>query len=272
MTRPAAIAFLTVPLLLACARDAGGLHSGRGVVRDVSAADGQVVLEHEEIEGLMPPMTMSFDVPDPAVLAKLERGQVVDFALRVRDGRYEIVGVSVQRRTEAGGDAPLDDLLPERERAAGFDLVDQDGERVRLEDLAGRAVVLDFVFTSCPGPCPILTGIHVSLQRLLPDALRERVHFVSISLDPERDTPEALHAYAEARGADLSDWSFLTGDADAIDAVLSAYGVGRAAVPGEEIQHTLVTYLIDPHGFVAKRYMGLSHEPEAMLEDLREVL
>jgi protein SCO1/2 len=266
-------ALLIAAMLLAgCPQPVRELHSGHGIVRDVLADEGQVVVAHQAIPDLMGAMTMNFDVPDPALLARLERGQVIDFALRVRGRRYEIIGVSVVDTVPIDGSEPLSVLAPPEEMAAGFDLVDQDGGRLRLSDLAGRAVLLDFVFTHCPGPCPILTGIHVSLQRQLPAALRERTHFVSISLDPERDTPAALRAYAEARGADLSGWSFLTGEKPEIEAVLSAYGVGRVLTAGEEIQHTLVTYLIDPSGRIAKRYLGLSHEPEAMLEDLRELL
>ena len=133
-------------------------------------------------------------------------------------------------------------------------------------------MLLDFIFTHCPGPCPILTGIHVSLQKLLPEDLKARTHFVSISLDQERDTPEVLRAYALARGAELAGWSFLTGTSAEIDPVLAAYGVGKSVVGGGGIEHTVATFLIDPSGRIVKRYLGTSHEPEALLQDLRELL
>lgn len=259
-------------LLAACAEPDPELYPGRGVVRDVLVEEGQVVVQHDEIPELMQAMTMNFDVPDRALLGRLERGQVIDFALRVRGRRYEIIGVSVIRQEEVEGEGALASLAGAEERAAAFDLVDQEGERLQLAELEGRAVLLDFIFTNCPGPCPIQTGILVSLQRELPDALRARTHFVSISLDPARDTPEAMKAYAEARGADLSGWSFLTGEASEIEAVLAAYGVGKLVAPDQEIQHTLVTYLIDPQGNIAKRYLGSSHDPETLLEELRELL
>lgn len=257
-------------LPLACSEPPGKLYSGRGTVRDVSAKHGQVVLESEEIPGLMPAMTMNFDVPDPKLLGKLEKGQVVDFALRVRGERYQIVGASIvdQKEVDAVAQGPHAKIAVEGELAAPFEGIDQDGAPVSLASLRGRIVLLDFVYTHCPGPCPILTGILVSLQRKLPQDLRERTHFVSITLDPERDTPEVLRAYAGARGADLSGWSFVTGKPEQIDAVLAAYGVGRTQGSGE-IQHTLVTYLIDGEGRIVRRYTGLSHAPEEMLHDLR---
>ena len=72
---------------------------------------------------------------------------------------------------------------------------------------------MDFIYTSCPGPCPIQSGVHVRVQRDLPAQLHDRVHFVSISIDPERDDPAALRAYAETHGADLTGWS-LDGEVD----------------------------------------------------------
>ena len=268
MRRVAAACVALAGLLAGCPEPRAELHGGRGIVRDVSAAERQVVIEHEDIEGVMPAMTMSFDVPDPALLARLERGQVIDFALRTRGGRFEIVGASVVDTAEVGAGASLADLAAPAEAAADFELLDQDGEPLRLSSLRGRAVLLDFVFTHCPGPCPIQTGIHVSLQKKLPHELRDRTHFVSVSIDPLRDTPEALRAYAEARGADLASWSFLTGTPAEVDAVLADYGVGKTIEEGE-IAHNLVTYLIDPDGMIAKRYLGVSHEPEVLLADLR---
>jgi protein SCO1/2 len=257
---------------LACGSDDGELHAGRGVVRDLLVEDRQILIEHDDIPGLMPAMTMNFDVADPALLERLERGQVIDFALRKRGRSYVVIGVEVIEEAKPGGAGPSRALAASEDIAPAFALVDQDGERLTLADLHGRAVLLDFIFTHCPGPCPILTGIHVSLQKLLPEDLRARTHFVSISLDPERDTPEVLRAYALARGVDLAGWSFLTGSPAEIDPVLAAYGVGKSVVGGGGIEHTVATFLIDPSGRIAKRYLGTSHEPEAMLQDLRELL
>ena len=160
-----------------------------------------------------------------------------------------------------GGDAP-DEIAP------AFTLTDQEGAAFSLSDLAGKWVLLDFVYTHCPGPCPILTGIHADVQKALPSEVRERVHLVSISLDPARDTPAAMKTYALARGADLSDWSFLTGDASAIRQVLSDYGVGSGVQPNGEIEHLVITFLIDADGQIRKRYLGLEHTPESIAADL----
>jgi protein SCO1/2 len=265
---------LLVALLLAvsCGAQQPQEWEVRGVVRDVLLDSGQVVIEHEEIPGLMSAMTMSFDVPDRAVLERFEKGMVVSFTLRRTGRSFQVVGFEALDVDADAAGAARARLVGVRDPAPDFDLIDQDRRPLRLEDLRGKAVVLDFVFTHCSGPCPILTSSHVTLQRSLPAAARQRARFVSITLDPARDTPEVLRAYALARDADLAGWSFLTGPVEAIDAVARAYGVGKAMGGDGEVEHTVATFLIDPDGRIAKRYLGLEHDPGDQLLDLQSVL
>ncbi len=243
----------------------------RGTIETVLVDQHHVVIDHDDIEGLMPAMTMSFDVPNPAVLSKMRDGQEVEFTLELRNRSFRIIGVEVLSeqgvagRSGSFGEAPHDEIAP------GFSLRDHDGKSVSLADLRGKWLLVDFVYTHCPGPCPILTGVHVDVQRALPAELRERVHLVSISLDPARDTPELMKAYALARGADLSGWSFLTGSASEINAVLSDYGVGSGVQANGEIEHLVITFLIDDQGRIQKRYLGLEHTPEALVAELERV-
>ena len=187
------------------------------------------------LPGFMPAMTMSFDVPNAELLAGLSRGQTIDFPIAV-DGRSlrvveaRVVGDEAERAVAAGGLAALAAL---RDPAPAFALIDQAGRPVASAALRGNVLLVDFVYTGCPGPCPILTSRHVTLQRKLSPEMRSRTRFVSISLDPTRDTPEALRAYAEARGVDLEHWSFLTGEPDAVAAgvATAAAGYGRTTGP-----------------------------------------
>jgi protein SCO1/2 len=266
---------LAAPLALlllgpACSQ-AATRHAAHGVVVDVQPEIGQVVIAHDDIPGLMPAMTMNFDVPAQELLAALAKGQRIDFTVEFTGRAYRVVEARVLG-TGASPDTPgLAGLAGLREPAPAFELVDQEGREISLADLRGRALVVDFVYSECPGPCPILTSAHVSLQRALPPALRERVWFVSISLDPARDTPQALRRYAEARGADLSRWSFLTGDAEEVARVVRAFGVGSLRRPDGEIDHRVVTFLVDAEGRIAERYVGLEHEPEEILRDLERI-
>jgi protein SCO1/2 len=229
-----------------------------GIVEDVDAEHGQALIDHEEIPGLMPAMTMSYDVPDTAVLAQLAAGQRIAFTLEVRDQSFRLTEVRVLEAKAAPGRAgALGAVAEEAELAPEFALTDQEGRVVTLASLRGKTVLLDFIYTHCPGPCPILTGRHAQVQRELAPEARARVHFVSISVDPERDTPEVLRAYATARGADLADWSFLTGDPETVREVLTRYGVfaQESARPGE-VDHVVVTLVIDAEGRIARRLFG----------------
>ena len=248
-------------------------HLGRGVVLEVSLKERQVLIDHQELPGLMPAMTMNFAIYDRELLESLRPGDVIDFELTSRRASFFITAATVVgvAELEDGWSRMGDGLVPS-DPAPPFELLDVSGETVSLAGLAGRVLLVDFIFTRCPGPCPILTSSHVSVQRLLPQAVREATHFVSISIDPLRDTPADLEAYALARGADLSDWSFLTGPPDEIGKVVEAYGVGTGRSADGQIEHVLATFLVDPRGRIVKRYIGLDHDPAAIVADLEAVV
>ncbi|MCU0669579.1 MAG: SCO family protein [Myxococcota bacterium] len=269
--RPASILVLVFLVAAACSRDRH--YHARGVVEDVQSETGQIVIAHEDIPGLMPAMTMNFDVADRALLDTLTHGDAIDFEVEFTGKAYVVTKAAVRERgvaTTAGGQ--LGGIAPADDPAPPFQLIDQDGNPRSLEEWRGKVALLDFIWTRCPGPCPILTGLHVDVQRKLPEPLRERVRFVSISLDPVRDTPAVLREYARKRGADLANWSFLTGEPDVVDAVIESYGVGSAKAPDGQIEHVVATFLIDPNGRIARRYIGLEgHDPAELLRDIERL-
>jgi protein SCO1 len=268
-----ALALACACALLACGAET---YDARGVVRAVRAAERQVTIEHGEIAGLMPAMTMSFDVADPALLAGVEPGQYVEFRIAKSGARFEIIALAVPGAGEAGASgtsgAAHDPLAASGDRAPDFALVDQEGGRVSLAALRGKVVLLDFVYTSCPGPCPILTGLLRDVRDGLSPADRARVQLVSITLDPARDTPEVLRDYATKRRIDPQGWSFATGSAADVDTVARAYGVGSVRQPSGEIEHTVATFLIDGEGRIARRYLGTQHDPAAIRADVEGLL
>jgi len=247
-------------------------HTGHGIVREVSVEERQVLLAHDEIPGVMPAMTMNLSVYDAALLDSLHPGDEIDFELTADRGGFYITAADVVGRVEPGeGWVRLGDALLPTEPAPPVALTDQAGRPFSLEEQRGRIVLLDFIFTRCPGPCPILTATHVAVERALPDDLRERSRFVSISVDPARDRPEDLARYAIAHGADLEHWSFLTGPVDEVEAVMRAYGVGTTPSPDGEMEHVVATFLIDAEGRLVKRYLGLEHSPAEISADLAQL-
>jgi protein SCO1 len=257
-------------LAVACEREnaAIGRHPAHGVVEDVDRESAQVLIEHDDIAGLMPAMTMNFAVPDAQILARLERGQVIDFEVDFTGRSYDVVAVVVvgEGAFEAGW-RRLGDGLVRSSPVPGFELVDQAGQPVVFADLGDLVLLVDFIYTRCPGPCPVQTSRQVALQRRIPAALRGRVRFLSLSLDPEHDQPAELERYATERGADLSNWSFLTGPSETLAELARAYGVGSLRKPDGTIDHTLVTFLVH-EGRLLDRYLPKPGEEDRLLADV----
>jgi protein SCO1/2 len=114
-------------------------------------------------------------------------------------------------------------------RLADDPLVDQDGRAVRLpEALAGKVVVVDFVFTRCTTVCPVLSSLFGALQQSLGPLVGREVLLVSVSLDPEHDTPPRLRAYAARHGAGVG-WRWITGASPPVRRVLQGFGAAVAA-------------------------------------------
>lgn len=109
--------------------------------------------------------------------------------------------------------------LPEIAIVPAFRITDQHAKPFALADLAGRVWIANFMFTSCPDVCPLLTERMAGLRRRLASH-GNAVHFVSFSVDPQTDTPEVLARYARERGADFPNWSFLTGPMDDVRKVV----------------------------------------------------
>lgn len=109
--------------------------------------------------------------------------------------------------------------LPVVAQVPAFSLLDQHGNTVTGETLKGQVWIANFIFTSCPDVCPLLTRKMADLRTGLVRGGSD-VRFVSFSIDPQTDTPDVLRAYAQKRGADHPDWYFLTGSIDSIKAVV----------------------------------------------------
>jgi protein SCO1 len=179
---------------------------------------------------------------------------------------------AIGRAHDAHRHAAPDQRLPTIGPAPEFDLTAEDGARIRLADLRGKAVAVTFIYTNCADTCPLLTSKLVEVQDALGDAFGRRIAFVSITVDPERDTPAVLKHYAEAVGADLAGWRFLTGPPAAIREVTRRYGGFAAKAANGDVDHLFLTSLIDPRGRLRVQYLGVRFEPAALQRDLESLL
>jgi protein SCO1/2 len=148
-----------------------------------------------------------------------------------------------------------------------FQLVNQDGERFGSAQLMGKIWIADFIFTACPGPCPMISSRMSELQKPLE---KTDVHLVSFTVDPERDTPEVLRGYAEKLHARPKRWDFLTGPKSAIYD-LSRNGFKLAASDSEEDGipvHSTRMVLVDRHGEIRGYYEATA--PDAVTKLLAD--
>lgn len=175
--------------------------------------------------------------------------------------------------TGATGDAtksaaPLSRIGP----APEFTLTTQEGTRLSLRDFHRKVVAVTFIYASCADTCPLLTAKMVGLQAELGPEFGTRVFFVAVTVDPDRDTPEALKRYAQAHGANLAGWAFLTGTPAEIRDVTKRYGVYVRKNPKGDVNHTFLTSLIDSDGVIRVQYLGVRFDPRELLGDLRSLL
>jgi protein SCO1 len=258
-------------VLAACGLSSEEVYDATGSVVDVDPAGRQVTIAHEAIPGFMPAMTMNFDVAPEAHLEGVTPGDRIRFSLERSATTLRVLTVERTGRTAGVASAPPRAVPDERDPARDFTLIDQNGYARTLAELRGSAVLLDFIFTRCGGPCPILTSRQVRVQKTLDAELATCTRFLSISLDPEYDRPRVLKQYAEERGAKLDTWTFLTGTTDDVQRVLTDYGVGSVRVNAGRIDHLVATFLIDRDGRIARRYLGVEDSSERIVEDLRGI-
>jgi protein SCO1 len=133
-------------------------------------------------------------------------------------------------------------------------LTDQYGQHVSLASLKGKPVLFDFIYTSCPGPCQLLTQHMKLIADKLGPALGPKVLFVSVTVDPEHDRPSRLLDYARAFNANLKGWYFLTGSPAQIDELMRGFRLERSRDSDGGIDHVLGYFLVGPDGHPIVEY------------------
>jgi len=257
----------------------------QGQVQSITPDRQEAMVKHGEIKGLMPAMTMPYRFKTKSELDALKPGDVIDGTLVIVSNDAFLTGVRKM------GEAPIEkppaeslvtgasldkatQLLHPGDTVPDGAFVDQNGRKTTLNKFRGSTVVLTFIYTRCPLPtfCPMMDRHFVTIQeRLKADASLKHVHLVTVSFDPQRDTPSVLRSHAKELGSDLARWTFLTGDVKAIDDFAGRFGVSVVRNPNDErdITHNLRTAIIGPDGSVKKIYTGNEWTPDEVLSDLK---
>lgn len=267
-------------LLAACSRpEPAKRYEIKGQILAVSSEAPELTVRHEDIAGLMPGMTMTFPVSPVTLMNGRTPGELITGTLEVDPVEgSRLVAITHQ------GVAPLPEnanqiamasgILSEGDAVPDAAFIDQDDKRRSFAEWQGSYTLVTFIYTRCPLPdyCPLMDQNFATIQEAASEdpALEGRVRLVSITFDPEHDTPEVLAAHARKRRADPAVWTFLTGDRATIDKFAGRFGIGVLREDGStEIQHNLRTTLVGPDGRILKIYSGNDWTPGRVLADLR---
>ena len=258
-------------------------YDARGIVRAVAPDRRSIDVEHEDIRGFMPSMTMPFAVRDSTKrIAGMRSGDAISFRLTVTDNdswidqikkiRADEVRLPVRTVVEKPRSTSNDSArLKEGEMMPPFELTDQNGERITLETLRGHPFVLTFIFTRCPIPnfCPLMSKNFNELQNAIKNSsgMLAQTRLLSISFDPDFDTPQILKSFADHEQADRKIWAFATGAKSQIDNLTHAFSVYVQA-EGGTISHGLATALIGEDGKIEKIWRGNGWRPSEVIGEI----
>ncbi len=250
-----------------------------GKVVSVEADAGRVTVAHKEVPGFMGAMTMPFPVADRQILASMQEGDKLRATLVVQGSSHWLEDLVVSRSTASGSQYDPDTPRgPEPgTEVPDVELTNQDGDTIRVSDFQGKAVVVTFIYTRCPLVefCPRMNANFGVLEQALSkdEGLYEKSHLLTVSFDPEFDTPELLRTFALQQPAitekTFAHWDFATGTQEQVRTLGFYLGLmfGDGATT-DEIVHNLRTGLIAPDGTLAKLYLGNEWTPEDVLTDL----
>lgn len=289
INQPPKIVWLLLPFLLAataCQRNTPSPvsptapsveYSARGVIRELPAAGPRVVIEHDEIPGYMPKMTMPLEVRDTNELRHLRVGDTITFQLTVTADTHWIHTLRKADPTAISSLAPASSASPATAAPSRAELrfTNELGQAVTLGQFRGQALAITFIFTRCPIPdyCPRLSqNFSEALPKLAADrTLPTNWHFLSFTIDPEFDTPAVLRAYAQRHHYDPARWTFLTGTREQITDLAASFGFTLQR-NGAQIDHNLRTIIVDVTGAVQMIYPVSGNLTDALVTEMRKAL
>jgi protein SCO1/2 len=253
----------------------------RGKVIEVDKGQRKVTIAHEEIPGYMGAMTMPFTVKDDWAFQALAPGRQVVATLVVQGERSWLENIAVSEGSSGSGAAVEKGSMAEPgTEVPDFVLQNQDGKRIELAQFRGSAVLITFIYTRCPLPeyCPLMTNHFLSLYRSLSkeQSLLAATHLLSVSFDPDFDTPAVLRDYAagyldgDAPEA-FRHWDFATGTKDEVRKMAGFFGLDYWQ-EGGQIVHSLRTAVISPEGKLVRVYTGNDWTPGELLRDVRALV
>ena len=253
----------------------------QALVISADANKGLIIVKHGDIPGLMPAMTMTYEVAEPKQIETLQPGDTISADLVVSENNAKLEKIVLVKK----GDGKLAPGTTQRAPEAGddvpdFALVNQDGKLLHFHNFHGKTLLVTFIYTRCPLPdfCPRMNENFRAVQKILastPDAT-QRVVFLSISFDPQHDTPPVLKHYASiykklTPGEKPFVWEFAAPSKKDLPDIAQFFGLVYEPKQAQ-IVHSLSTTLIGPDGKVVQWFSGNDWVPADVAQSIEHVL
>ncbi|MEI6193687.1 MAG: SCO family protein [Verrucomicrobiota bacterium] len=247
--------------------------SARGLLMELQPDSRTLIIRHEAITNYMAAMTMPFKVKTTNEFANLKAGDTIAFRLQVTATESWVDGIT---RTGAAAAEQKPPAIPAPKKISNhplrnFPFTNELGQAVRLNDFCGQALAITFIFTRCPLPefCPRLSKNFSEAAHKLRSLTNAPTnwHFLSVTFDPEFDSPAMLKAYGEGYQYDAAHWSFLTGPTNEIRELARQSGV-QMADEGGTINHNFRTLIIDAAGHLQMTFPTSGDLSDAIVSEM----
>jgi protein SCO1/2 len=252
-----------------------------GLVVEIKPEEKSVRIKHDAIPGYMQAMTMSFDVLNTNELAGLEPGHPVSFRMTVTEnyGWIDQIRITGPRRNDpptTGSFRLVRDVEPLEvgDALPPYAFTNQLGQAFSTAQFTGKVWAINFLFTRCPFPtfCPQTARYFAETQRKLAELPSTNWHLLTISFDPEFDTPPVLEKYAQFYGYDSNRWTFATGALIDITAIADQLGLKFWREEKGGFDHNLRTVVVGPTGKVQQIFVGNEWTPADLVTEMTRAL
>lgn len=279
-------------------------YSVRGIIKEIPKKGTSILIKHKAIADYMPEMTMPFSAKKREAFAEFEVGDEVSFMLYVTKNESWIdhiqhmktdlttnssspissnsnsssssssnssLSISSDRSFREFQVLDIGDFLP------NYRFIDHHEKAFSLDDFRGKILILTFIYTRCPLPdfCPRMSkNFKILCEKIAKDEdPPDNWQILSLSFDPDFDSPKVLRNYAKAYSDDSKRWIFATGDRSEIDAITEKFGLiyNRSRISPTDWDHNLRTILIDPEGKIHKIYIGNLWTPDTLMKDMKSI-
>jgi protein SCO1/2 len=260
----------------------------KGTVVVVEKDKHSVTIAHEDIKDYMPGMTMPFTVGEQAAWVfepphEVGAGDQIAATLIVDGALSWLEDIVITKESSETASPVPGQIIEARagDEVPNYRLVNQDGKVIRIHDYKGKTLLLTFIFTRCQDPdqCTLMSSNFATIDQELQKQpeVHGKTHLLSISFDPEYDTPKVLRSYGAAYTGRYTDetfahWEFASGSADEVKGIAQFFGLRyyKDTQSGkEQVIHSLRTAVIGPDSKIVKVFRGNDWKPEEVVKELQ---